>query len=98
MAKTQEELVQLKAECETLNHKLGELTEDELKIVIGGEVSINANCPYACKINYYECNLPFKGSKIECTTSCKMAAESRLTPGEREQKDIDSRLVPTECE
>ena len=36
MAKTQEELTQLKTEYETLNNKLKELSEDELKIVIGG--------------------------------------------------------------
>ena len=36
MAKTQEELNQLKNEYETLNNKLNELTEDELKSVTGG--------------------------------------------------------------
>ena len=36
MAKTQEELNQLKTEYETLNNKLNELTEDELKLVTGG--------------------------------------------------------------
>ncbi len=36
MAKTQEELNQLKTEYKTLNNKLKELTEDELKQVIGG--------------------------------------------------------------
>ena len=36
MAKTQEELIQLKQEYETLNSKLKELTEDELKLVTGG--------------------------------------------------------------
>ena len=36
MAKTQEELNQLKTEYETLNNKLKELNEDELKRVIGG--------------------------------------------------------------
>lgn len=36
MAKTQEELDQLKAEYETLKTKLQELTEDELKKVTGG--------------------------------------------------------------
>ena len=38
MAKTQEELNQLKTEYETLNNKLKELTDDELKLVIGGTV------------------------------------------------------------
>ena len=36
MAKTKEELNQLKAEYETLNNKLKELTEDELLEVTGG--------------------------------------------------------------
>ena len=36
MAKTQEELNQLKNEYETLNNKLNELSEDELKLVTGG--------------------------------------------------------------
>ena len=36
MAKTKEELNTLKVEYETLNNKLKELTEDELKKVIGG--------------------------------------------------------------
>ena len=36
MLKTKEELNQLKKEYESLNAKLKELTDDELKIVIGG--------------------------------------------------------------
>ena len=36
MAKTQEELNQLKKEFEVLSNKLKELTEDELKLVTGG--------------------------------------------------------------
>ena len=39
MAKTQEELKQLKIEYETLNNKLKELNEEELKVVTGGEPS-----------------------------------------------------------
>lgn len=35
MAKTKEELQTLKEECEALNNKLKELTEDELKEVCG---------------------------------------------------------------
>ena len=38
MAKTQEELKQLKEEYETLNKKLKELTEDELLQVTGGVI------------------------------------------------------------
>lgn len=34
--KTQEELDQLKKECETMNNKLKQLSEDELKLIIGG--------------------------------------------------------------
>ena len=36
MPKTQEELIQLKIEYETLNNKLKELTEEELEQVTGG--------------------------------------------------------------
>ena len=36
MAKTQEELNELKQECEALTNKLKELTEDELKQVAAG--------------------------------------------------------------
>ena len=36
MAKTKEELNQLKQELESLNQKLKELTDDELKQVTGG--------------------------------------------------------------
>lgn len=39
MAKTQEELNELKAKCETLSAKLQELSEDELKEVTGGSTS-----------------------------------------------------------
>lgn len=34
--KTQEELKELKEECEELNNKLKELTDEELKAVVGG--------------------------------------------------------------
>ena len=37
MAKTKEELQQLKQEFETLNSKLKELTEDELQQLVGGD-------------------------------------------------------------
>ena len=40
MAKTQEELNTLKAEYETLNNKLKELSDDELKTVVGGCVDM----------------------------------------------------------
>ena len=39
MPKTKEELKELKEEYETLNNKLQELTEDELKQVTGGNTS-----------------------------------------------------------
>ena len=39
MAKTQEELNELKNEYETLNNKLQELTEDELMQVAGGDAN-----------------------------------------------------------
>ena len=40
MTKTKEELEQLKSECETLNNKLRELSEEELNVVTGGEANI----------------------------------------------------------
>lgn len=46
MAKTQEELNQLKVECETLNNKLKELTDEELNIVTGGTGIKTHRCPY----------------------------------------------------
>lgn len=36
MSKTKDELSVLKQECETLDKKLGELTDEELEIVLGG--------------------------------------------------------------
>ena len=47
MAKTKEELKALKNECEALNNKLKELSEDELEIVAGGENS-NSGIPIGC--------------------------------------------------
>ena len=41
MAKTQEELTQLKTEYETLNNKLKELTDEELNVVTGGAYIYN---------------------------------------------------------
>ena len=38
MAKTKEELDQIKQECEALVSKLKELTDDELKLVTGGKL------------------------------------------------------------
>ena len=43
MAKTQEELDQLKQECITISSKLKELTEDELKQVAGGSMIVDFN-------------------------------------------------------
>ena len=58
MAKTQEELTQLKTEYETLNNKLNELTEDELEYVTGGNLGIpsvsadNTNCIQSSSTSY----------------------------------------------
>lgn len=41
MAKTQEELNELKQECKDLTSKLKELTEDELYEVMGGAADFN---------------------------------------------------------
>ena len=49
MAKTQEELTQLKTEYETLNNKLKELSDDELKQVTGG-YTVNEDGTYSFKM------------------------------------------------
>ena len=45
--KTKEELIALKEEVEALKKKLAELTEDELKLVAGGED--NGHISYVCE-------------------------------------------------
>ena len=54
--KTSEELNALKEEVETLNKKLAELTEDELRAVTGGN-SPCLDCPHAphCSTTPEEC-------------------------------------------
>ena len=50
--KTKEELNALKEELETMNKKLAELTEDELKQVTGGAfVCMNGDCATCSKTN-----------------------------------------------
>ena len=52
MAKTQDELNQIKNEYESLNNKLKELSDDELQLVLGGITieeyisNMKANAPY----------------------------------------------------
>ena len=53
--KTEEELNALKAEVETLNKKLAELTEDELSQVTGGDIVYEVPQPGAKK----EYNTPY---------------------------------------
>ena len=55
--KTKEELNALKDEVETLNRKLAELTEEELKAVAGGGFSLCSNCPHSrhCDSTPEEC-------------------------------------------
>lgn len=50
MAKTKEELNQLKMECDALNTKIKELTEEDIKNVLGGNAVNNDQllCP-RCK-------------------------------------------------
>ena len=54
--KTSEELTALKEEVETLNKKLAELSEDELRAVAGGS-SPCSNCPHSphCDTTPEEC-------------------------------------------
>ena len=64
--KTKEELNALKNEVETLNKKLAELREDELKLVVGG-VSIerdNLLDPFEQKSWISDIDLPEKWSGI----------------------------------
>ena len=52
--KTKEELNALKEELETMNKKLAELTEDELKQVTGGAITIictDGDCANCAKTN-----------------------------------------------
>ena len=58
MAKTQEELNQLKQECKTLANKLKELNDDELELVAGGirdEISASGLTKVGLLIAYGEC-------------------------------------------
>ena len=57
MAKAKEELNTLKLEFETLYKKFAELTDEELKIVLGGSLNRRpgpdeATCPYCKEIVY----------------------------------------------
>ena len=54
MIKTQEELNAIKEEFETLNKKLSELTDEELKMVCGGEGSGKRPGPGEVKCAYCE--------------------------------------------
>ena len=47
MAKTQDELNQLKIEFEELNKKLLELSSEEIKLVVGGNISEDELHPHA---------------------------------------------------
>ena len=60
MAKTQEELNQLKIEYEALNNKLNELSEDELGYVTGGNyvgVGTGHACDIICNLNPNTCTV-----------------------------------------
>ena len=54
--KTKEELIALKEEVEALKKKLAELTEDELKLVAGGEDNgmIAGQCPFCAEYEDYK--------------------------------------------
>ena len=62
MAKTQEELNELKNEYETLNNKLQELTEDELMQVTGGVFALEGKV--AEVKNFLENGTPGAGAEI----------------------------------
>ncbi len=50
--KTKEELCVLKEEVETLNKKLAELTDEELKQVTGGKEQLIGNENNAAEVNF----------------------------------------------
>ena len=94
MAKTQDELNQLKTEYETLTNKLKELTEDELKIVIGG---LNPNhayyrtlpdCPFSViermEQDYDKCIYKDQYKQCEecliCKSDYKVVSQLHITP------------------
>ena len=54
MTKTQEELEQLKSECETLNNKLRELSEEELKMITGGKDVVKLGLSLNYSVFYFE--------------------------------------------
>ncbi|MBQ0036894.1 MAG: hypothetical protein KBT35_08270 [Firmicutes bacterium] len=57
MAKTQEELNQLKKEYETLTNKLKELSGDELGYVTGGNFGmVTYQCDIDCNLNPDTCS------------------------------------------
>ena len=66
MAKTQEELNAIKKEIETLNNKLTELTEEELKQVTGG--TVGGTC------DYWELGIPSRFVRLptNCSTCAKL--------------------------
>ena len=80
--KTKEELTALKEEVETLNKKLAELTEEELKQVTGGEIVPDFDeeqwrdddwCRYNCKsfvFNTLDLNSPM------CPKYCSNAGKN----------------------
>ena len=91
MAKTQEELKELKTEYETLNSKLKELSEDELLLVTGGGVRLyDSICPYHNIMNYYECNRPLKSTELSCLYLCKNLADGRKLPAKHDVPEKDS--------
>ena len=71
MAKTQEELNQLKVEYETLTKKLKELSDSELKMVTGG-LPYSSGDEMLCSIYlgtqgiYTECPSEYKGTLSQC--------------------------------
>ena len=64
MPKTKEELSTLKQEYESLNNKLKELTNEELKQVIGGAHFIDGGDELEYGVNYEQC--PKCGNKVVC--------------------------------
>lgn len=90
MAKTQEELKQLKTEYESLTNKLKELTEDELKEVSGGAGNtpdVVFHCSYVCPLCGEKHTLDYKfGStvfhqEVLNYNACSLTSKVYLTGG-----------------
>ena len=76
MAKTKEELNQIKNEYESLTAKLQELTEDEIKKVIGGNKLFDISFP--CTIHHNDFFIDYTGLSIIVYDGLDKEVQDRL--------------------